>query len=111
MASELERISAIRDQSQTIGEFLDWLQNEQGVVLAKWQDYGTNCEPRYLFHDRPQGGYTRERYNELFGESWEWHETGEGTIRIRVPNPAFKSWPSGFFPVHRSITDWLALYF
>jgi hypothetical protein len=31
---ECEKLSAIKDQSQIVGEFLDWLQNEKNVVLC-----------------------------------------------------------------------------
>lgn len=32
--SELERLSKIKEKSQTIGEFLEWL-NEQGITLCE----------------------------------------------------------------------------
>jgi hypothetical protein len=34
--SECDKLHAVSGKSQIIGEFLDWLQNEQKVVLAKW---------------------------------------------------------------------------
>ena len=30
------KLSDVRDQSQAIGEFLEWLQTDQSIVLAKW---------------------------------------------------------------------------
>jgi hypothetical protein len=33
--SELERLQAVRDRSQTIGEFLDWLCHEKNVLLVQ----------------------------------------------------------------------------
>ena len=34
---EHEKLKAIHPQSQAIGEFFDWLQNEKAVVLGVWQ--------------------------------------------------------------------------
>ena len=33
---ELEKVQKVKEQSQKIGEFLEWLQQEQGVVFARW---------------------------------------------------------------------------
>lgn len=33
---EHDKLSAIRDQSQSIGQFLDWLLNEQGRYIASY---------------------------------------------------------------------------
>ena len=33
----LERVLAVRDQSQAIGEFLEWLR-EQGISLCEWRE-------------------------------------------------------------------------
>lgn len=41
--SELEKISAVKDKSQAIGEFLEWARSE-GFFLASWQHFG-NPEP------------------------------------------------------------------
>lgn len=35
---ELDKMLKNKDQSQTIGEFLDWLQNEKEIVLCKWDN-------------------------------------------------------------------------
>lgn len=35
---EHEKLKKVQDKSQAIGEFLDWLQNERHVVLAKYGD-------------------------------------------------------------------------
>jgi hypothetical protein len=34
--AEHERLSLIKDKSQAIGEFLDWLQNERKLVICRW---------------------------------------------------------------------------
>lgn len=35
---EHQKLNAIGDQSQTIGEFLDWLGDEKGYSLGRWGD-------------------------------------------------------------------------
>lgn len=47
----LDKIAKVRQESQAIGEFLEWL-NEQGIVLCHWQEW---CEGE---HDEfPMKGY------------------------------------------------------
>lgn len=41
--SELKKISAVKEKSQAIGEFLEWARSE-GFFLASWQHFG-NPEP------------------------------------------------------------------
>ena len=33
---ELDRLAAVSDESQAIGEFLEWLQSERNIVLAEY---------------------------------------------------------------------------
>jgi len=35
---ELNRMHAVHDKSQAIGEFLEWLTGERGLVLAEWRE-------------------------------------------------------------------------
>lgn len=35
---EHEKMRSVMDRSRTIGDFLDWLRDEKGVSLCKWQD-------------------------------------------------------------------------
>ena len=35
---EHEKLAKIQDKTQIVGEFLDWLVNEKGMVLADWQE-------------------------------------------------------------------------
>ena len=35
---EHEKMHAVVEQSQSIGEFLDWLTNEKSIVLSQWID-------------------------------------------------------------------------
>jgi hypothetical protein len=40
---EHDKLELVREKSQTIGEFLDWLQNEQAVVLTKEHQHSEFC--------------------------------------------------------------------
>ena len=33
---EHEKLKAVSDKSQSIGEFIEWLQHEKGIELAEW---------------------------------------------------------------------------
>lgn len=43
---ELDKMLAVKDQSQTIGEFLDWLTEVKGYVLAEY-DENDRLYPKY----------------------------------------------------------------
>ncbi len=45
---ECDRMLAVREQSQAIGEFLDWLDEEKGVELMVLGDGGASYEPFYF---------------------------------------------------------------
>lgn len=47
---ELNKMAAIRDKSQVIGEFLDWLHNERGLTLATFIDDEDRGEVMVPFH-------------------------------------------------------------
>jgi hypothetical protein len=40
---EHDKLKAVQEKSQIIGEFLDWLQNEQAVVLTKAHQHSKFC--------------------------------------------------------------------
>lgn len=39
---ECEKMSKVRDKSQSIGEFLEWL-NQQGIFLAAYHEHTKDC--------------------------------------------------------------------
>lgn len=41
---EHEKLSAVKDQSQRIGEFLEWLMDEKKVELAFWHKHSEQCD-------------------------------------------------------------------
>jgi hypothetical protein len=40
---ELNKMKSVREKSQAIGEFLDWLANEKKVSLAQYHAHGEHC--------------------------------------------------------------------
>lgn len=46
--SECEKIGKVKDQSQAIGEFIDWLQSEKGIVFARYHIEGKDPIVDYL---------------------------------------------------------------
>lgn len=83
---EHEKLSAVQDQSQTIGEFLDF----SGYHLCRIVRAGNNGEPRY---SNPDGS----------------DPSDVGGMR-REHNPAFEEWGDHYQPVG-SIDAVLAEYF
>ena len=59
---EHARMRAVLDKSRLLGEFLDWLKQEHGVTLCRWQDF--------VRHSPELGDYTPEGYYEI-RESFE----------------------------------------
>lgn len=62
---ELERLYAVKEKSQVIGEFLEWLQHgrEQRVLLAAWHEHTDGC---YAESDVDRVGHTTCETNENF---------------------------------------------
>jgi len=44
--SELDKMHAVKDRSQAIGEFLDWLEQD-GIMLCKWHERNDEDESDY----------------------------------------------------------------
>lgn len=40
---ELDKMLKVKDQSQSAGAFLDWLQSEKGFHLAKFHEHDDGC--------------------------------------------------------------------
>lgn len=64
---EHEKLHKVADESQGIGEFLDWL-NDQGIVLMRWVDEVRTEEVEHRFTGKLS---TRKVYIQ------EWQYTGE----------------------------------
>lgn len=88
--TECEKLAKVSKESNSIGTFLDWIQ-EQGITLTKWQDDGDNGEP--MFIDKTTG----ERASMLSINS--------------INNPKREDWSEGYFPIHMPFEKLLAQYF
>ena len=40
---ELDRMSKVKDKSQIVGEFMDWLRDTKGLTFAKYHEHGDDC--------------------------------------------------------------------
>ena len=61
---QCDKLLAVKDKSQVIGEFLEWLQGEKNLVIAEW-DYGDS--------NTDEDPLVRHRFNiqELLAEFFE----------------------------------------
>ena len=42
MYPQHEKLNAVKDQSQTIGDFLEWLHSEKGIILTSYSNSNMN---------------------------------------------------------------------
>ncbi len=68
---EHEKLVAVKDKSQAIGEFMDWLQNTKGAVLRRWVQY-TESADGFMFSEprdalAPFRGSIEDLLAEFFG--------------------------------------------
>lgn len=97
---EHDRLRAVADESQAIGEFLVF----GGYTLCKVREEGDNGEPRYIWTDL---GQQLRREPEA-----DQHPTAyDCDCGYAERNPAYDSWGSGFEAVGQSIQQILADYF
>lgn len=87
---ECEKLAKVSKESNSIGAFLDWLQ-EQGISLTKWQDEGDNGEPRYI--------------DETTGEQ------ASMLALNSINNPECEEWSEGYFAINTPTEKLLAQYF
>lgn len=97
---ELDKMLAVRERAQPIGDFLEWLQ-AQGYSICKWRDEGDNGEPR-------RRTATPEELEEIKqNEGWSYYRNA---ARQGIPNEAYESWGDGFVYEHRNTLAWLELF-
>lgn len=102
---ELDKMHTVKEKSQAIGEFLEWL-NERGIHLCKWRDKGDNGQPRFVWKDgvkiaKKDKCPVSEREPDHIDE---WNNDAKR-------NPEYESWPGGYVADHTSIEKRLAEYF
>lgn len=99
---EHDKLSAVKSESQAIGEFLEWLQGE-GVVLSTHHEHSKGCYCTNGWHETADPN----RYS-IDGCP----ECG-GSPTSRRPLCGYLSYDghNELAPVHRTIEQWLAKYF
>lgn len=96
---EHDKLSAVKDASQAIGEFLDTC----GMTLCRWHEAGDNGEPRIVWRPSYRGpdgcGTYRDPVLSDVLNGWA------------MENPAREEWDEGFLPVMLGIERVLADHF
>lgn len=90
---EHEKLRAVREKSQAIGEFLD----TSGYVLCKRRYEGDNGRPRYVWKAGREKDWPPRRSDYIDGRAEH--------------NPDFDEWNEGLEAVHAPIVTILADYF
>lgn len=94
---ECDKMLAVKEDSQIIGEFLDWLLNAQKKSICTQREEGNNgVEPKWVDSET--------------GEAVEYDYTDDLNDVIKI-NPEFDSWGSGYVADHIDIEKFLAGYF
>lgn len=91
---EHEKLSAIKDKSQAIGEFIEWLQNDKGVT--------------FMINQPKQRVYLEEEFEKTI------RSMGEDSPQARallLNNFDKWEWQGGYTRLRKSITDLLEEYF
>jgi hypothetical protein len=86
---EHEKLLAIAEQSQAVGEFLEM----GGYTLCTYREAGDNGEPRFVWPD----GSPATRQDYIFGEA--------------TMNPARDEWSEGYVPTMKNVQAILAEWF
>ena len=47
---ECDKMCGVKDQSQVVGEFIDWLAEKKGIILAEWGDGELSRDELYRTH-------------------------------------------------------------
>lgn len=103
---ELDKMHAVKDKSQVLGEFLDIFLNEKGITLCTMVKAGDNGEPKYRWKKgvkkaKLDGLKTKDRepsFKDVFNKDAE-------------HNPDYVVWSEGYAPIHTSVEKLLAEFF
>ena len=97
----LNRIHEVRNKSQAIGEFLEWL-GEQGIILCKWQErHQTVCF---------RCGAKTDRLRALFERGYSDPEDPQILCKACLGD-GYQVEHSGFYPASTSINSLLHSFF
>jgi hypothetical protein len=96
---EHEKLRAIKEQSQALGEFLDFSR----FTLCEFREAGSNGEPPYVWTERA----LKVRPD----RAKRWPRFFDFVDGRAEHNPAHESWDEGYVPVMKSIEAVLAEWF
>ena len=100
---ELDKMKAVHEKSQAIGEFFDIFLQEKGLTLCTFRLAGNNGKPRYVWrHERKFNG------QKIKGVE----PTAHDCFNLDADNnPEYEAWPDQYLPQHQSVEKLLAEYF
>ncbi len=95
---ECEKLAKLADLSHKIGEFFDWL-GEQDMVLFKWNEESDNGESKFIDKNGESVHNVHSQF--LFDDK----PTSD------ILNPKYETYPEGYFRVFTSMEKLLAEFF
>lgn len=99
---EHEKLDAVKERSQAIGEFLDFTPGQ----LCEWQEAGDNGLPRYVWSaDVEVSSKTGKLVADSEPDRWD-YLNGDADL-----NFDFVEWGDGWYPIRKSIEQLLAEWF
>lgn len=103
---ELDKINAVKVQSQAIGEFLDIFCRRKGYTLCSHREEGNNGKPRYVWC----AGVKKAK---LDGQKPTDRKPGRFDYinNDAFRNPEFDDWLEGYYPASASVEKLLAEHF
>ncbi len=101
---ELNKMKAVHEKSQAIGEFLDIFLSERKMELCTYQTAGNNGKPKYRWKD----GVTKSKLNVSVDREPRFEDVFNQDAEN---NPEYESWAEGYVPVHARIEKLLAEFF
>jgi hypothetical protein len=103
---EHDKLRAIKDKSQAVGEFLEWLRDTKGLTICRRLEAETNGKPPYVWkpgvttarRDRkPTAGRNPTGFDKFNGDAED--------------NPDFREWFEGYHPEPTNTEKLLAEFF
>lgn len=94
---ECEKLAKVSKESNAIGEFLDWLSEEQKTFLFKWNDEDDNGEAKFI----------DETGDPTIPSTYSFEEKDDEDFL----NPEYEIFPKGYYRVRLPHYQLLAQYF
>lgn len=97
---EHEKQSKVKDDAQSVGEFLDFGLTKMGLTLCAFREAGDNGRPEYVWLDHVDP--ERRKAEATFQDYLSGRAEG---------NENYETWGDEYTPAHKSIEQILAEYF